>query len=83
MYTYLIQLGGAIDVDELNPHSPRGMTVAAAPLGPVMGGPGEAEAGPAAVTTWISVCTDQSGLIGLVRYLHGRGLELLCVTRSR
>jgi hypothetical protein len=34
-------------------------------------------------TTVIAVCTDQSGLIGLLRHLHGRGLVLLAVRCER
>lgn len=31
-------------------------------------------------TTQLKICTDQSGLIGLLRYLHGRGFVLLSVS---
>jgi hypothetical protein len=34
-------------------------------------------------TTLFSVCTDQSGLIGLLRHLHARGLVLLAVQREQ
>lgn len=33
-------------------------------------------------STRFSVSTDQSGLIGLLRFLHLRGFVLLCVSRS-
>lgn len=36
-----------------------------------------------AVATLFSVCTDQSGLIGLLRHLHARGLVLLAVQREQ
>jgi hypothetical protein len=39
------------------------------------------QAGPAA--TAFTVCTDQSGLIGLMRHLHGRGFVFLSVFRER
>lgn len=61
MNTYRIQLRGQIDVNELNRMSPHQMTLV--------------QAGPEA--TLVSICTDQSGLIGLLRHLHGRGLVLL------
>ena len=32
--------------------------------------------------TKFEVRTDQSGLIGLLRYLHGRGFVILCVNRK-
>jgi hypothetical protein len=34
-------------------------------------------------STRISVCTDQSGLIGLMRHLHGIGLVVLSVLSRR
>lgn len=30
-----------------------------------------------------TICADQSGLIGLIRYLHGHGFVLLSVYRER
>lgn len=32
--------------------------------------------------TLFTVCTDQSGIIGLIRYLHGRGYVFLSVVRE-
>ena len=32
--------------------------------------------------TLFTICTDQSGAIGLIRYLHGRGYVLLSVVRD-
>jgi hypothetical protein len=37
----------------------------------------EAGGQPGPEATLFTVCTDQSGLIGLLRHLHGRGLVLL------
>jgi len=34
-------------------------------------------------TTLFTICTDQSGVIGLIRYLHGQGFVLLSVVRGR
>jgi hypothetical protein len=36
------------------------------------------EAGPA--SSRFTVCTDQAGLVGLMRWLHGRGFRLLTIT---
>ena len=33
-------------------------------------------------STWCTVSTDQSGLIGLLRHLHARGLVLLSITSN-
>jgi hypothetical protein len=33
--------------------------------------------------TLFTICADQSGLVGLIRHLHGRGFVLLSVTRER
>jgi hypothetical protein len=30
-----------------------------------------------------TVCTDQSGLVGVIRHLHRQGFVLLSVTRKR
>jgi len=34
-----------------------------------------------AAATVFTICTDQSGLIGMIRYLHGRGFVLLSISR--
>jgi hypothetical protein len=62
-HTYLIQLRGPVDVDELNAHTPLRMTAV--------------QADPA--TAVVTVATDQSGLIGLMRHLHGLGFQFLSV----
>ena len=62
--TYLIQLNGQIDVDALNTKSPLEMK------------PIEADMG----TSSFIIHTDQSGLIGILRHLHARGIVLLSVT---
>ena len=64
--TYLIQLDGRVNVDELNPMSPHHMTpVRSEPAG-----------------TLFSICTDQSGMIGLLRHLHSLGFVFLSVARQ-
>jgi len=35
------------------------------------------------MATLFTICTDQSGVIGLIRYLHGQGFVLLSVVRGR
>jgi hypothetical protein len=61
MQTYAILLRGRIDLGEIGPASPLRMKV--------MGLEGE--------NTKFEVRTDQSGIIGLLRYLHGRGVVIL------
>jgi hypothetical protein len=60
---YLIRIEGQVQEDELNATSPRQVTIV--------------EIGTSA--TQIAVCTDQSGLIGVLRHLHGQGIILLSV----
>jgi hypothetical protein len=65
--TYHIAVRGQAGATELNAKSPREMSVV------------ESDA----AATRFTVRTDQSGLIGLLRHLHGRGFVLLSVTRGR
>lgn len=65
--TYQIEVRGQVDENELNATGPIQMTVVR---------------GDAALTLF-TVCTDQSGLVGLIRHLHGRGLVLLSVKCER
>ncbi len=60
---YRIQLRGHIDEEEINEMSPLLL---------------QREGGDTAVTQF-SIATDQSGLIGLMRYLHGLGFVFLSV----
>jgi len=61
--TYRIQLRGSVDIDELNALTPLLMTQVRAE----------------AATTLVTVSTDQAGLIGLMRHLHGLGFQFLSV----
>jgi hypothetical protein len=63
-HTYLIRLRGRIAPAELNAISPLELTAVRADR----------------AATLFSVCADQSGLIGLLRHLHARGLVLLSIT---
>ncbi len=63
MNTYLIQLQGQVDVNDLNPLSPHRMT----------------DVQVRSTTTRFAVCTDQSGLLGMLRFLHDRGLAFLAL----
>lgn len=60
---YLIQLRGQVDEDEINAMSPLQMMVTRVDT----------------VSTLLAVNTDQSGLIGLMRHLHGLGFVFLSV----
>jgi hypothetical protein len=63
LHTYQIEIQGRVDESDINAVGPLQMTVVQ----------GNAE------STLFVVRTDQSGLIGLLRTLHGRGLVLLSV----
>lgn len=63
--TYRIEVQGLVDEDDLNAMSPLQMTVVRVD----------------AASMLFTVLTDQSGLIGLMRHLHGRGLLFLSVNR--
>jgi hypothetical protein len=63
-HTYLIQLRGSVDVDELNSRAPLQMTGVRVE----------------ATIMQVTVSADQAGLIGLLRHLHGLGFQLLSIT---
>jgi len=65
--TYLIQLCGQVNESDLNAMSPIQMTVVRVDT----------------PSTLFTICTDQSGLIGLLRHLHGQGFVLLSVNCER
>ena len=62
--TYLVQLRGQVTENEINRMSPLTMVVVQTDT----------------TATLVSISADQSGLIGLLRHLHGRGFMLLSVT---
>jgi hypothetical protein len=64
--TYVIQLGGQVEEGEVNAMSPFHMRVIQNQ----------------AAATLFSVCTDQSGLVGLLRHLHRLGFVLVSVRRE-
>jgi hypothetical protein len=64
--TYRIEVRGEVDESNLNALSPHKMTVV--------------RTDPAA--TLITICADQSGLIGLMRHLNGRGFVLWSLRRE-
>ena len=67
-FTYQIIMAGQVDADDLNVMSPLHIQQM------------RVEAGCGGIErTVFSVCSDQSGLIGLLRHLHARGLVLLSV----
>lgn len=63
--TYFIELLGPVDAAEINALVPVHLT--SEPSDPC--------------TARFSACTDQSGLVGLLRHLHALGLVLLSVSR--
>lgn len=63
---YRVQVAGRVDEAELNATSPLEIQVEQYN----------------ADTTWLSVQTDQSGLVGLMRHLHGLGFVFLSVERQ-
>jgi len=63
---YQIELAGQMDEKELTESSPFQMTLLSQ----------------SPEATLFGVRTDQAGLIGLLRYLHGRGLRLLAVSSN-
>ena len=69
-FTYQIVVARQVDVDDLNTMSP--LQIQLMQVKAEFGGN---------ETTVFSICSDQSGLIGLLRHLHARGLVLLCVQR--
>jgi hypothetical protein len=64
---YLIRLRGRVDEDEINAMSPLQLTVKEVDV----------------ASTLLTVNTDQSGLIGLMRHLHGLGFVFLSVKREQ
>ncbi len=63
--TYLIHLHGHLDEDEINALSPLRVTVDRCDAG----------------DTLLTAHTDQAGLIGLLRHLHGLGYILVSLNR--
>jgi hypothetical protein len=70
--TYQIEVRGQVDESDLNASSPLQMTVVRV----------DADEKDPNAATLFTICADQSGLIGLIRHLHGRGLVLLSVSRE-
>lgn len=70
--TYHIQLRGQVDAGHINATGPLQITVAQM----------EADKKYPHTGTLITVCTDQSGLVGLLRHLHGLGFVLVSVIRA-
>ena len=66
IYTYRVEIQGQIHENDLNAASPLHMTA------------GYVDAH----STLVAVHTDQSGLVGVIRHLHGRGFLVLSVQRE-
>jgi hypothetical protein len=69
--TYHIQLRGHVDEGDINATSPLQITAVQV----------EANKGDSHAGTLLTVRTDQSGLVGLLRHLHGLGFVFLSVNR--
>jgi hypothetical protein len=95
--TYRIEVQGQVNESDLNAMSPLQMTVVHgqdpkglhqvhACIDPCQDqnlDPSKLLTKPLGSSTLVTVRTDQSGLIGLMRHLHGRGLVFLSVYRER
>jgi hypothetical protein len=66
-YTYHIEVQGQLEEKSFNALSP--LRIKDVKVGPV--------------ATLFTLCADQSGLIGLIRYLHQQGFMLLSILRDR
>jgi hypothetical protein len=66
IFTYRIEVQGKVDEKALNVNSPMKMIVSRA----------EGD------STVVTIHTDQSGLIGLMRHLHGQGFVFLSLNRE-
>ncbi|MCE1252850.1 MAG: hypothetical protein LWX83_04785 [Anaerolineae bacterium] len=64
--TYIIQIAGRITPDDIEAFSPSAFTME------------QSEAG----LTELTIYSDQAGLIGFIRHLHGLGLILLSIKRK-
>jgi hypothetical protein len=62
---YRLELAGEVDEDEVNAMSPLQVTIEGKDCGSML----------------VTSCTDQSGLIGLMRCLHGLGFIVLSLVR--
>ena len=71
--TYELEIQGRIDKSTLNANSPLQMTMTEA----------DADQNLSPAATRFSVRADQSGLIGLIRHLHGHGFVLLSIIRTK
>lgn len=65
-HTYSIYLNGQIDTEDLNQSSPMHLTASSIGI----------------TGTRVLVITDQSGLIGLLRHLHHRGVVILSFSKE-
>jgi hypothetical protein len=66
VHTYRIKVRGKVQANDLNATSPLRLSVERVEQS----------------TTLLNVRTDQSGLIGMIRHLHGLGLTLLSINCS-
>ncbi|MFN8496671.1 MAG: hypothetical protein U0641_02360 [Anaerolineae bacterium] len=65
--SYVVRVRGPVDPEFLNACAPVAI--------------GTAEVGAGQTTTLSGIVTDQAGLVGLIRRLHGLGLTLISIER--
>jgi len=65
-FTYTIRLRGRVDEREISASGPVEVCIARA----------------GRTSTWITCRADQSGLVGLLRHLHGQGYVFLSIVRK-
>ena len=71
--TYQVEVRGQVDENAFNASSPLQVTVVQV----------DADEEHPSASTLLTIYTDQSGLIGLIRHLHRLGFVLLSVYRER
>jgi hypothetical protein len=79
--TYHVLVRGHVDESAFNATSPLQVTVVRVDAD--KGHPPAADKEHAWDATLFAVCADQSGLIGLLRHLHGQGFVISSVYRER
>ncbi len=79
---YLIWLRGQVDEDEINAMSPSQMLVERNESRATLPTTLPTTLLTTVPTTVLSARTDQSGLIGLIRHLHGLGFVILSMNRE-
>ena len=82
--TYYIRLRGQVEESEINRMSPLQMTLEpdASSTDLLSADKRSVEEASGQGAMLFTVCTDQAGVVGLMRHLHGLGLVLLSIRRG-